>query len=212
MGNEHPLLLNGDMVRAVLDGSKTQTRRPIKPQPNPEHWTAPIACKEYHPIKIVRGEEVPGPLVFGFASEDEGWVCPFGKVGDTLWVRETALYWRRSDDNGTTDVAAFRADGYQLDDDEQWTPSIHMPRWASRLSLKITDVRVERVQSITDADCWAEGIPETRDLVPCLSLLDSPKLAFRELWDSIYSKQKPNKPDLSWNANPWVWAITFEVM
>ena len=212
--SEHPLMLNGDMVRAVLAGSKTQFRVPVKP--NPEHWHTPIICEEYNPIRLVRGEEVPGPAVFGFASEDEGWKCPFGKPGDTLWVRETWRPCQPSEGKGSS--IQYRAGGeYERKTDfpdvfrtkgsdrpDKWRPSIHMPRWASRILLTVTDVRVERIQDISEQDCCDEGCgsPITRDC-------KRPK--FMALWDTIYGKQKPDKPDLSWAANPWVWAITFEV-
>jgi len=210
---EYPLLLNGDMVRAVLDGTKTQTRRLVNPQPI-------VRSSGGITWKRTDGERIPnGPRsAFGGSHVSAtgliGEYCPFGQVGDTLWVRET---WRPCQPSeGKGPAIQHKADGTydrktdypeafrtkSSDGPGKWRPSIHMPRWASRLSLKITDIRVERVNAISEGDVLAEGITQ---------LQGGACVAFRMLWDTIYGKQKPNKPDLSWAANPWVWAITFEV-
>jgi hypothetical protein len=146
--------------------------------------------------------------------------CPFGAVGDRLWVRETFNGFWLDDDviqeikdgiSKASELCSYRAD---FPDSsvafEGWTPSIHMPRWASRITLEITGVRVERLQDISEADAAAEGVPPVGDLLPDYSDtyltpkgdFATAKVAFQRLWESIY------KPE-SWQANPWVWVIEF---
>ena len=187
---ERGMIFNGEMVRAILDGRKTQTRRPVK---------FPIIDKNM-------GCELAGNELAGELAAGNYWNSPFGKPGDRIWVRETF---------GDCGVRlAYRAD---TDDGakckvERWTPSIHMPRWASRILLEITDVRVERLNSISEEDCWAEGIEAVDGLFENTEIIDmalkigccveDSKPMFALLWQSIYG-------DDSWQANPWVWAITF---
>ena len=210
---ERPILFNAEMVRAVLAGTKTQTRRLVKPQPDWEQ-DGPIACETYHPTKVRRnGEEYPGEAVFGFATEEEGWKSPYGGPGDTLWVRET---WKptRSARSGINSFVRYRADDSRRDVahylpgdyEDPWRPSIHMPRWASRITLKVTGVRVSRVQDMSEDDAYDEGItlPDELRWEPELLDFDS-KDAFRTLWDSLNTK-----PGTDWDANPWVWVIEFE--
>lgn len=182
---ERPILFSGPMVRAIIDGRKTVTRRVVKPQPDfLGSMTDPNT-----PFKTL-GAGLHGQIV-----------CPYGQPGDRLWVRETfAVY-------GDEKMAAihYRADrphhvgqkgmGYK--------PSIHMPRWASRILLEITAVRVERLQDISQEQAMAEGV------LSCESALDpdgngySPYELFSALWVSI------NGHD-SWHANPWVWVVEFK--
>ncbi|WP_242460843.1 hypothetical protein [Burkholderia cenocepacia] len=176
---ERPILFSGPMVRAILEGRKTQTRRIVKCQPPDD--VAQITISRYHPTVIDRlGDEAPGAEIFGAYSDDGDWGCksPFGEPGDRLWVRETwkprvshscaldacdcADVWvdyqaagdgvyfpeQKIDENWTMPEAAMKG---------RWIPSIHMPRWASRIMLEITGVRVERMQSISEADAIAEG-------------------------------------------------------
>ena len=182
---EHPILFNEAMIRAILDDRKTQTRRPVKPQPrgvienSGGEWV-----DEYH---------------------NNGWRCPFGYPGDRLWVRET--FWVTRNKHPRSVI--YRADG---DDGFSWRPSIHMPRWASRLTLEVTDVRVERVQDI-NSDCIAdEGYASDCGCTYCAenedyceeargALVDS----FADSWDSIYAKK-----GYGWDSNPWIWAIEFK--
>lgn len=232
---ERPIIFNADMVRAVLDGRKTQTRRIMREQPEvipkedefgkPGFWIPFNAGKT-----MVR-------------NEDMYIACPFGLKGDRLWVRETwSVVSHAFDDDGLmidyvpdrpakavhekpfgrgyySGHAIYAADGgFTWGDDDGcadgrscWKPSIHMPRWASRITLEITGVRVERSQDITEQDAAAEGVPPVGDLLP-----DYPdtyltpkgdfataKVAFQRLWESIYG-------DDSWQANPWVWVIEFK--
>lgn len=226
---ERPILFSGPMVRAILEGRKTQTRRVVKPQPNDE-WCPVVEI--YAPTMIDRrGEEYPGADVFGASDENEGRICPYGQPSNHLWVRECFIVGWPSE-NG--DIQQFGADGnelpkkvwYRADDngrfqwidrdtdemrDPPWKPSIHMPRWACRITLEITDVRVQQLQEISEEDAQAEGVEwyGVADLRPNGELREGPSIAYRagfhDLWDSINSKR-----GLGWNTNPWVWALTFK--
>lgn len=188
---ERPILFSGPMVRAILDGRKTQTRRVVKPQPEPGYI----------------GHFGPG-IPFG-RTEKRDERCPYGYTGDWLLVREAfhPYHWDRP-------RAAYRADGErqrvrtQIETYEigRWKPSIHMPRWASRILLEIVSVRVERLQEIGEADCWAEGIdrmPDTRGWRDRAS--EYPREAYADLWEQINGSG-------SWSANPWVWVVEFKVL
>ncbi|MDN7814854.1 hypothetical protein [Burkholderia vietnamiensis] len=215
---ERPILFSGPMVRAILEGRKTQTRRVMKHQPPDD--VAPITAARYHPTIVDRhGDEAPGPEIFGAFSDDGDWGCksPFGEPGDRLWVRETHLAWWKLDEANPagprvfSHVAAYAADGYELEPGERWIPSIHMLRAASRITLEITDVRAERLQEISEADALAEGseaicitFRDDADGKPHLikSLGGPYRDGYRILWEQINGAG-------SWDANPWVWAIEF---
>ncbi|WP_442865727.1 hypothetical protein [Burkholderia sp. IMCC1007] len=181
---ERPILFSGPMVRTILEGRKTQTRRVMKRQPPDD--VAPITVSRYHPTIVDRrGEEAPGAEIFGASSDDGEWGCksPFGEPGDRLWVRESHVQvfevdipaGRPTGPIGTMGSPAkpdwnsrfvYSADGpmpnvqwHHVGDSQpvRWTPSIHTPRAASRITLEITGVRVERLQSISEADAIAEG-------------------------------------------------------
>lgn len=212
---ERPILFSGPMVRAILDGRKTQTRRVVKLR-DP---TATYSCFDDEGWPLSADE-------YGQWHKDS---CPYGQPGDRLWVRETwAAYTTPSHEYpGDCDViecapkdmqeqyGTTRHDCiYQADEGlyGPWRPSIHMPRWASRITLEITDVRVERLNEISEADAVAEGALPS-DQWPTASPFDSPALmaqygpaakqCFQSLWESINGEG-------SWAANPWVWAITFK--
>ena len=194
---ERGMIFNAEMVRAILDGRKTQTRRPIKwkqtrfteigEREDGSKWPwsedAEHACDFWHP-------------------------CPFGAVGDRIWVRET---WARYNiDQNSHDIAYRATTPEDWPEDGRWRPSIHMPRWASRILLEITDVRVERLNAISEEDARAEGIIDGGCLncgepEPCGCANPEPDAtdAFAYLWQSIYGQE-------NWNANPWVWVISFE--
>lgn len=184
---ERPILFSAPMVLALLEGRKTQTRRVVKPQTTAWTW------------------------VTAEGMERTRARCPYGQPGDALWVKETFLPWINRD-NTLSHVAAFRADGYELEAGERWRPSIHMPRRFSRLTLRITDVRVERLNEISEADadaeCFGGDFPE--NVLPELfprrdggwGHLSLPE-CYARLWEHI------NGPG-SWAANPWVWVVTFE--
>jgi hypothetical protein len=189
---ERPILFNGEMVRAILDGRKTQTRRIIK---------APVLCNheyrwkwnqngEFYRFDTDNYPEVAG----GFDIR-----CPYGQPGDRLWVRET---WAMSGYE-RVEYRAFPADGTDFRSVSKWKPSIHMPRKYSRISLLVKDNRVERVQDISVEDIIAEGLSTTlRDHDACCHL----KEQFQLLWDSISEKRV-----YGWSKNPWVWVVEFEV-
>ena len=207
---EFPIIFSASMVRAILEGRKTQTRRAIKPQPS-EDWN-PDGVEWYAPAKVDKhGEMYPGKEVYGAADENEGRVCPYGVPGQKLWVRETFSIQPQSEIS-SRDVVLYRADIGNTFLDGKWRPSIYMPRWASRITLAITEVRVERVQEISEEDCRAEGIdtsvvnPSPRGVAPIYpKQYGSAKDCFRDLWDSINAKR-----GFPWDSNPWVWAISFK--
>ncbi|MHB6027595.1 hypothetical protein ACYCB9_01705 [Klebsiella pneumoniae] len=193
---ERGMIFNGEMVRAILDGRKTQTRRPIKwkqtrfteigEREDGSKWPwsedAEHACDFWHP-------------------------CPFGAVGDRIWVRET---WARYNiDQNSHDIAYRATTPEDWPEEGRWRPSIHMPRWASRILLEITDVRVERLNSIHDVDAMREGIQNLTTCshadfgIPGVVNAQHPVRAFQLLWESIYGAD-------SWRANQWVWVIEFK--
>lgn len=213
---ERPILFSAPMVRAILEGRKTQTRRVLKLD-----W---LRCLD---------PEDPEDLAKILSQ------CPYGVPGDRLWVRETwgsADQFYQSHENETPSVVAYRADlaAIQWDaepprkipkyDIEQWNwnamrwrPSIHMPRWASRLTLEVVSVRVERLHDISEEDAKAEGVEPFPDTSPDEQVIPGPgfngavmtnqrhRFAFYVLWDSINGEG-------SWDANPFVWVVEFKVL
>jgi len=202
---EHGMIFNGEMVRAILDGRKTQTRRIVS---------------DRHLNLIDVGSQIGEcyPLECGIDHENSQSYyrehCPFGTIGDRIWVRET---WAEAG-AGAPELQLYRAnypehvpshyENVPLAEDIRWTPSIHMPRWASRILLEITGVRVERLNDISQQDAQAEGMKLT-GWRPTYSDPDSggdvwtPYDNFAQLWESIYGVD-------SWKANPWVWVIEFK--
>lgn len=197
---ERPILFSGPMVRAILEGRKTQTRRVVKPQPSGQianyghgHWSDPQESGERY-IK-----------------------CPYGVPSDRFWVRETfGLCTGVYSSRWPAGTVAYRADhgvthaGSEYDL-MRWRPSIHMPRALSRIELEITGVRVERLQVISEADAIAEGLKNSiheHGTYWGIEHADvwelDPRLTFKRLWDSI------NGERASWASNPWVWAIEFK--
>jgi hypothetical protein len=201
-----PMLFKDRLVRAILDGTKTQTRRPVKgkspfPLPVVEYardgmpiwWSAP-----------------PSDLIRKSDYYDHGTPCPYGHVGDLIWVRETwapdddlESYWGGIEDfpgdARTWESMKFRstASDFELKT-TRWRPSIHMPKWACRIWLEITDVRVERIASISDADCLAEGIESYEGRWGD----GTDRGSFAHAWEDVYPG--------SWERNDWVWAIDFK--
>lgn len=237
---ERGMIFNGEMVRAILDGRKTQTRRIMKPQPEPcprgGHWWPSNVFKTMLHVEeeMQNGKGGWGGLV--------GDACPFGDVGDRIWVREAYRFPASLDDVSPTGVGEMAvATGYR----KPWAPtfyeftgtfsdgwkgfetppkvsgagklrpSIHMPRWASRILLEITDVRVERLNAISEEDAEAEGIDmealyDSQDCYDCIAdhnMTGRPTVtgAFKFLWESIYGEE-------GWKSNPWVWVIEFKRM
>lgn len=177
---ERPILFSAPMVRAILDGRKSQTRRVVKHQPNGSE----IVVGRFHPTVIRRGEEEPGAEIFGAYSLDGEWglKCPYGEPGDKLWVREAHSLRHGWTVDQPGNAAWYWADGNPEHGD--WTkprPSIHMPRWACRIVLEVTEVRVQRLQDINEADCIAEGcehpgVPIEPTFMPAL---------YRRVWETI---------------------------
>lgn len=245
---ERPIIFSGAMVRAILAGTKTQTRRLVQPMggrqrewltleeigrvPHGKMTGGGWQMHHYHAGTRFRGVDIEhdSPL---------GWIrSPFGEPGDRLWVKET---WYDDDglrepDDHSADLIEYRADhdcraweaGCPCRDDNgrsTWRPSIHMPRWASRLTLEVTGVRVERLQDISAEDAiaeglsklskdggqtWKYGIPD-RDGLPggdddgmhWRDWSQDPRMAFATAWSAINGKRA------SWTSNPWVWVVGF---
>jgi hypothetical protein len=195
-----PIIFSTLMVQAILDGRKTQTRRVVKPQPvKDDTFKGPYW---YEPTVVNKdGELGPGKPVFGISSTDGEWgiKSPY-RPGDVLYVRET---WSRDESGeyvyrtnyGTTEDDSFPPSMFR------WRPSIHMPREAARIFLLVKDVRVERLQDITEEDAIAEGIRIGIGGEPYFSCRD----AFVALWNSINTKR-----GYGWGTNPWVWVVSFE--
>ncbi|EPL3245889.1 hypothetical protein ACTLHX_003960 [Enterobacter hormaechei] len=248
------MIFNGEMVRAILDGRKTQTRRIMKDQPSDgfhpthngydldlnAHWYTPGVVDKNGYLQPAKKD------VFGVADENEGYTCPFGAVGDRIWVHEAFQgplvseelleeYRAYPEKFENPEYCEYAADGgprpeyCDLDDNLRhgWRPSIHMPRWASRITLEITGVRVEKLDKISEEDAIAEGMqgvicpcckddpdysttqydPVTLaavDEVPC-QYCESNRSKFFALWDSIYG-------EANHCMGGWVWVIEFKVV
>ncbi|EPV0628812.1 morphogenetic protein [Citrobacter koseri] len=187
---ERGMIFNGEMVRAILDGRKTQTRRPVR---------FPVLDRNL-------GCELAGNELAGELSAGNYLNSAFGKPGDRIWVRET---WARYNiDQNSHDIAYRATTPADWPEEGRWRPSIHMPRWASRILLEIIDVRVERLNDISQEDAQAEGM-ELTGWRPTYSDPDSggevwtPYDNFAQLWESIYGEE-------SLKAKPWVWVIKFK--
>ena len=200
MNDQHPILFNGEMVRAIIAGRKTQTRRLV-------NRPAMASAQSFSDgMKYAKEHGLAGVQKVGRCDGVE-WrcKCPYGVPGDLLWVRET---WAYETDFGThTGKTVYRADGDMREAEggkptDKWRPSIHMPRWASRITLLVTGVRVERVQDTTEADARAEGLEPG----PGPDGLTTAKTEFWLLWDRINSAR-----GFGWTANPWVWVVEFNV-
>ncbi|MDR6350870.1 hypothetical protein [Pantoea sp. SORGH_AS_0659] len=217
---ERGIIFNAEMVRAVLEGRKTQTRRIMKVQPESNQLgllritasTNRSDTGKYHWAESnATGNHVRSKL----------FACPFGAVGDRLWVREAFRVHSRPTDVATlvyksSEKQSWTHQTHRVPIEkcnkpavvDKWTPSIHMPRWASRITLEITGVRVERLWDITEDDAKAEGCtfealrfqPGTREVE---EMGHTAVYQFGGLWQSIYGEE-------SWQANPWVWVIEFK--
>jgi len=213
MPRDIPILFSAPMIRALLAGTKTQTRRIINPQPL--QWVARVIdvglpqrkcdenCNEI-PDEWGQVETVwSGPIEPGMCEPDhEEWLpIKTRKIGDRLWVREAYAQFSPHAMIYRCDHPEENASGPRVD--LRWRPSINMPRWASRLTLIVTDVRVQRLQDISEADALAEGIERIK--FPAGGDWGWPKLRYANLWNAI------NGPG-AWDANPWVVALTFDVV
>lgn len=235
---ERPILFSATMVRAILDGRKTMTRRVVKPQP----FAGKTADQVYAMFRadgtLLPDESLSALVNRAWQDGDINVRCPYGQPGDRLWVREAfaivprTAYARsegvqqtlRPDDPYEHDAAIYREGWDRSTGGFRWRPSIHMPRWASRITLEITAVRVERLNDISPDDAIAEGLrgitkdgklvkygipdkdglPGTDDTGwPWHEWRISPVDAYQKLWESI------NGPG-SWALNPWVWVVVFK--
>lgn len=192
---ERPILFSGPMVRALVAGTKTQTRRVVKPQPDSTHSSFPYWNIGGYRTSWCRSAADGGPL-----EPANPLLCPYGQPGDRLWVRETFGHFERNENFKPGCEVFYRADGNCLEL-EPWRPSIHIPRWASRITLDIKAVRVERLQDISEADCRAEGAHGGHGSIPGYGYSATPLEHFRHIWASTGG---------DWNANPLVWAVEFE--
>jgi hypothetical protein len=228
--SEHPIIMSADSVRAILAGKKTQTRRVVTVQPRQINddfdgaWEWKIPGHYYD------------DLVMAMVLRD---ACPYGQQGDRLWVRETFAFDRDIDEQMAEDsigpacIDMFSVEGVVFYKADNWTPpqlgkwrsSIRMPRWASRITLEVAKIRVERVQDIGEEDTWAEGthtyisglpdraldnledgaVRHTRSMDPRAGSV-SWKGEYAAVWDRLNAKR-----GFPWKSNPWVWAVTFTV-
>lgn len=200
---ERPIPFSAPMVRPLLAGTKTQTRRVVKPQP-PTGWGR--NCWFSAPVWGWTAQAEPAQTWHKVR-------CPYGQPGDRLWVREA---WRAPAEFDRVKPSDLRAPGdgllgtpiiYEASRHEsvqfgKLRPGMFMPRWASRITLEVTAVRVERLQDISEADAIAEGTPGGHGAIAGYSYNATPGEHYRALWESI------NGPG-SWDANPWVWVVKF---
>lgn len=222
---EHPILFSGPMVLAILEGRKTVTRRVVNPQPSrDEHG---FMLWEHRGVLITEQNTAWAPFDDGFpAAIADGlqWVCPYGKPGDRLWVREAWVADAQVNAVAPRDLSqgepilypadgAVRQTGCAMITPGVTRPSIHMPRWVSRILLEVTAVGVERLQDITEEQAVAEGVerPENiRDVDvwdgaerELFNAMNQPRDRFKRLWADINGVE-------SWDANPWVWVVEFK--
>lgn len=231
---ERPILFSAPMVQAILAGRKTQTRRIVK------KWYFNTGNEGMNIAFSGLSSSEVSPGFWKLSSHGEGgaWnercaaISPYGKPGDQLYVRETAIIspvgwcgrnecgWTHEDSEGNVRVVQYLATSPNRDAPNDYklkaTPSIHMPRWASRITLEITEVRVQRLQEISRQDAIAEGISvlplQSADNLsawwqsaPGVNQARTPQDAYCNLWDNINGAG-------NWDANPWVWALTFKVV
>jgi hypothetical protein len=228
---ERPVIFNGEMIRALLDGRKTQTRRII----------ANVSADNCIPLQ--KQTKTKDGIYTHVMDAPQYGLCPFGQVGDRLWVRETfamlanedgcAIDWDENLVKGggpeaariyrasceqkagnyglwsIPDIADWKPHTWNVQYEGSWVPSIHMPRWASRILLEITAVRVEHLKDISQSDAMAEGGPPSHPSIDAVSrdygFPDFSRSWFAQTWQHIYGEE-------SWSTNPWLWVIEFKVV
>ena len=234
-----PILFSGPMVRAILDGRKSMTRRVVKPQPGAGNHIDCSGSRGWH----LWWDVVDSPR-WDVRQEYAPLRCPYGQPGDMLYVRETwgtkrmvSLTQRRAPWDevvyragrqvraskdappGNFDTQTWPLSWSEDKPDDRWRPSIHMPKWAARIWLRVTDVRVERLQEITEMDAKAEGFEDTEVVghstagrpfgdgftMGPLTEWTSASGNFARLWEALNAKR-----GYGWDANPWVWVVSFE--
>jgi len=217
---ERPILVSGPLVGPILRGEKTVTRRLVLPATGKQStWLSPEMITGSPRLTMALAKDRTGAQMEHPQGGPLGWVpCPFGAVGDVLWVRETWSHtgddvWSPNDSRTATNgKLLYRADGEPPG--VGWFPSIHMPRWAARIFLRVESVTVERVQDITEEDARREGVAplctHPNAVLPgaCEDCMNTgysypPLLAFMEMWDSLAPAGS------KWANNPWVWRIAF---
>lgn len=231
--SERPIIFNSESVKAILDGRKTQTRRVIKPQPEYVCFNARtniniigshdnVCVVESSPIHFTQYPET----AFVYYKNNKAGIldCPYGQVGDLLWVRETICHFGNMFSGGSNFALIRYKDAVSREiyfknnppselwwykTELVWKPSIFMPRWASRITLEITNIRVEKLQDISTADVYCEGFTQGIYAKPgnvgWVAHADCEE-AFEEAWDSLNAKR-----GYSWESNPRVWVIEFKV-
>lgn len=222
---ERPIIFSAPMVRALLAGEKTQTRRVVKlPHSNPLGQWETLLLGGQDGGRTKDGDTMPAQMAIGHSRTGDILLFPYGQPGDRLWVRETFMDLQgtgvehRPDPRGPLHRYAYQADtppGSRGDEARKeyglkWKPSIHMPRAASRITLEVTDVRVELLHDISESDCWAEGIEEVMydfddaaqiDMANRLGCcIEDVKPLYALWWDREHGKG-------SWDANPWVLVV-----
>ncbi len=209
-----PILMHARSIQNLLAGRKTQTRRILKN----------LAYSRVDGIE--ESEKYPGEFVPWIDGEPRpSMLCPYGVPGDLLWVRETFCVGYDAGDGTWTALpfkgceksrrAFYRATDDDPPDEPQrpWKPSIHMPRWASRLTLRLTEVRVERVQDISDEDCEAEGIERPHTPPPYRDATGELVLPYTRTWHGAFRSLWENTNGAgAWERNDWTWALSFEVL
>lgn len=227
--NEKPILFSGEMVRAIIGGRKSQTRRIVRIDDTPITAEATRAGKRQRGIPLgatnvrmlgsyLKCDAPPGSMTVSSRVE-----CPHGEIGDRLWVRESFIHHPAEfcieasvSFPSAPAETAYRAD-YANPERCGWTPSIHMPRKLSRITLEITRVRAERLQDITEEDARAEGVSCRTCGHPIDGLSENDcecfhsvfaRVHFKALWNRINGE----RPGCSWDANPWVWVLDFRVV
>jgi hypothetical protein len=235
---ELPILFSGPMVRAILEGRKSQTRRVVKPQPTGEprpisEWSRGLAAACHDdspdPSKLAAHSGKLIGRIFPFTTQSGSLMspsCPYGVPGDRLWVRETIYNgddnkWRRRADDSLIELDADDERvpymiAWAHHQEREVVPSIFMPRWASRITLEVTGVRMERVQEISETDAKAEGVTEIPIKINTEGYANTdtgavcgggalPAIAsYALLWDFLNAKR-----GYGWNKNPLVWVIEF---
>ncbi len=214
--SDHPILFNAEMVRAILAGTKTQTRRPIKTQPQLVRSYV-ISGGELHYCYLIDAQRLTGPLPKWHTIKN-----PFGGPGDRLWVREC---WgiTAAENRGQFEIYDVLRGEYQLVRRDValayhyrasdaypgmcWRRSVHMPREASRITLEVKRVWVERIQNISRDDALAEGVDLSRELFASINAPDKALRLFPRLWDSIYAAK-----GFGWDENPQVFAAEFSMI
>jgi len=224
MSKERPILFNGAMVRAILAGQKTQTRRAVKLPHNNRLGQWEASTSGGHGARDRKGNLVPEHVCIWHTRTGDTLSCPLGQPGDRLWVRETFSPIYSTTDGGLIEVdyRATYQHGHRMGDHlgipKEWKPSVHMPREACRLVLEISAVRVERLQALPNADGEAEGISfciEDPDTTAGRAFSEAEHywiagVSMRGTPEDHAMRAQFAEQGLDWDSNPWVWVIDFK--